>query len=155
MAEAQPVAAPEGASVAFDVATQRLAAQLKDIADLDTKIGVAIAALGLVVVAFVAQRLPGVLEALYSAWLLVGLIQAIRAFLVGRYEVAPEPRPLAEKYSNQSSDQMKWIALPAILDAIDANQPKLFQKGLRLNQVIVTIGLVVGLALIGRAFGLA
>jgi len=155
MAQVQPVIAPEGAGVAFDVASERLASQLKDIADLDTKIGVAIAALGVVVAAFVAQRLPGVLEALFSAWLLVGLIQAIRAYLVGRYEVAPEPRPLAEKYSNQPADQVKWTALPAILDAIDANQPKLFHKGLRLNQVMVTIGLVVGLALTAKAFGLA
>jgi hypothetical protein len=155
MAEVEPIVAPEGASVAFDVAVLRLSTQLKDIADLDTKIGVAIAALGVVVAAFVAQRLSAVLEGLFSAWLFVGLIQAIRAYLVGRYEVAPEPRPLAEKYSNQSADQMKWIALPAILDAIDANQPKLFQKGLRLNQVMITIGLVVGFALAAKAFGLA
>lgn len=154
MAQVQPVKTPPGAGLAFDQAAIRLSGQLKDIADLDTKIGVAIAALGVVVAAFVAQRLPAVLEALFSSWLLVGLVLAIRAFLVGRYEVAPEPRPLAENYANQSPDEMKWTALPAVLDAIDANQPKLFQKGIRLNQLMVTIGLVVGLALVAKAFGL-
>ena len=82
------------------------------------------------------------------------MIQAIRAFLVGRYEIAPEPRRLAENYASQSPDSMKWTALPAVLDAIDANQLKLFQKGLRLNQLMVTIGLVVGLVLVAKAFGL-
>ena len=153
MAQQEPQI-PPSAGLAFDLAATRLASQLKDIADLDTKIGVAIAALGLVVAAFVNQRLPAVFEALLSTWLFVGLVQAVRAFFVGRYEVAPEPRRLATEYAGQIPDEMKWTALPALLDAIDANQPKLFQKGLRLNQLVLTIGLVVGLVLLAKAFQL-
>lgn len=155
MADSQDVEVPQGAAFAFEQATTRLAGQLQDIRDLDTKIGVAIAALGAVVVALVAQRLPTVFQGVLSAWLLLGLIQAIRAFLVGRYAVAPEARPLAERYSGGTPDSMMWVSLPAVLDAIDDNQPKLFQKGLRLNQLMVTLGAVAGSVLIAKMLGVA
>lgn len=154
MADTDAIQIPDGAGVAFEVAAARLKSQLRDIADLDSKTGVGIAALGVVVAAFVTQKLPPTLEAVFSVWLLIGLIQGLRAFIAGRYEVAPEPRVLAERYAGQKPDELKWTALPAILDAIDANQPKLFRKGLRLNQLMLTIALVVGLALGAKAFGL-
>jgi len=50
---------------------------------------------------------------------------------------------------------MKWAALPAVLRAIDLNEPKLFEKGLFLNQLVLTVAAVAGLVLLAKALDLA
>jgi len=108
-----------------------------------------------VIAALVGQHLPTIVQGIVASWLLVALVQGTRAFLFDRYSDAPVARALAERYSDRSPAGMKWAALPAVLRAIDLNEPKLFEKGLFLNQLVLTVAAVAGLVLLAKALDLA
>jgi hypothetical protein len=46
--------------------------------------------------------------------------------------------------------EMRWRALPVVLDAIDFNKTKHHQKGQRLNHLVFTLAVVAVVALAGR-----
>lgn len=152
MSESRPARPPDGAELAFDVASAKLDDQLKQVDPLDQKIGVTIAALVTIAAAFYAIQPPLVVAGVVSVLLLSALVQATRAFHVGNYADAPDARRLA-LYAGDSPAAMKWQALPAILDAIDENRPKLIWKGRYLNQAVFTIAVVGGGALLAKLVG--
>ncbi len=157
MNDVQPAATtiPNGAEFAYDEAVRKLAEQLKAITDLDAKLGISIGILAAVIAALIGQHLPTIVQGIVASWLLVALVQGTRAFLFDRYSDAPVARALAERYSDRSPAGMKWAALPAVLRAIDLNEPKLFEKGLFLNQLVLTVAAVAGLVLLAKALDLA
>jgi hypothetical protein len=142
---------PDGAEFAYDEAVRKLGEQLKSITDLDAKLGISIGILAAVIAALIGQHLPTIVQGIVASWLLVALVQGTRAFLFDRYSDAPVARVLAERYADRSPARMKWAALPAVLDAIDLNEPKLFEKGLFLNQLVLTVAAVAGLVLLAKA----
>jgi hypothetical protein len=153
--EQRPAPVPEGAEFAYDEAVRKLSEQLHAITDLDTKLGIAIGLLAAVIAALVSQHLPLLVQGPVSIWLLVALVQGSRAFLFDRYSDAPVARALAERYADRPPAAMKWAALPSVLAAMDLNEPKLFEKGLFLNQLVVTVAAVAVVVLLAKALSLA
>lgn len=132
---------------------EQLREQLRSLTDIDNKLGVAIGILSAIAGGFVAAPLPLVFRGLGGSWIGLALFQAIRAFYFGKYRYAPEHAgPLA--HSGESSEALKWSAFLAIGSAVEVNEVKLFKKGLLLNQVVLTIGLLAGMALLARTLGL-
>jgi len=107
-----------------------------------------------VIAALATQHLPSILQGIVASWLVVALVQGTRAFLFDRYADAPMARTLVESYANRSPQLMRWVAIPSILQAIDQNEPKLFEKGLFLNQLVLTVAAVAWLILATKAFDL-
>jgi hypothetical protein len=144
---------PPGAALAYDVAVTKLAAQLAQIDALDTKAGVVIGALVVVMGAILSVHVFRVFQAVAVVGLGAALVQAVRSFLVGQWADSPYPRRFAE-YAALQATAMKWTALPAILQAYDDNVPRLKAKGDRLNQSVGTLVALGLLALVLKAFDL-
>jgi hypothetical protein len=143
---------PQGAELAYLVASAKNEAVLRSIDDLDRKIAVAIAALGVAAAAVISARLPRVIEIVLCGWLIVGVVQGLRAFVYDdQYQDVPKARAYAE-YAEQKMgpDEMRWRALPVLLDAIDFNKSKHHLKGQRLNHLVFTLAVVAVVALAGR-----
>ena len=146
------VAPPPGAEVAYSVASSKNEAVLRSIDDVDRKIAVAIGALGIAAAAVISARLPTVVEVVLCGWLIVGVVQGLRAFVYDdQFQDVPKARTYAE-YAEQQMEpaEMRWRALPVILDAIDFNKSKHHQKGQRLNHLVFTLAVVAIVALAGR-----
>jgi hypothetical protein len=146
------VAPPVGADLAYSVAGAKNESVLRSIDDLDRKIAVAIGALGVAAAAVISARLPNVVEIVLCAWLIVGVIQGLRAFVYDdQYQDVPKARTYAE-YAERGMDpaEMTWRALPVLLGAIDFNKSKHHQKGQRLNHLVFTLAVVAVVALAGR-----
>ncbi|HAC46682.1 MAG TPA: hypothetical protein DCF65_11535 [Chloroflexi bacterium] len=143
---------PQGAELAYLVASTKNEAVLRSIDDLDRKIAVAIAALGVAAAAVISAQLPRVLEIVLCGWLIVGVVQGLRAFVYDdQYQDAPKARTYAG-YAEQKMgpEEMRWRALPVLLDAIDFNKSKHHLKGQRLNHLVFTLAVVAVVALAGR-----
>jgi hypothetical protein len=146
------VAPPPGAELAFSVASSKNDAVLHSIDDLDRKIAVAIGALGVAAAAVISARLPNIVEIVLCGWLIVGVVQGLRAFVYDdQYQDAPKARTFAD-YAEQGIEprEMRWRALPVLLNAIDFNKSKHHQKGQRLNHLVFTLAVVAVAALAGR-----
>jgi hypothetical protein len=143
---------PPGAEVAYSVAVSKNEAILRSIDDLDRKIAVAIGALGVAAAAVIGARLPSLVEAVLCAWLMVGLFQGFRAFVYDdKYKDAPKASAFAEYAETRMvPEEMKWRALPVLLEAIDFNKSKHHLKGQRLNHLVFTLSAVALVALLGR-----
>ena len=125
---------------------------LRSIDDLDRKIAVAIGALGVASAAVISAQLPTVVEVLLCGWLIVGVIQGLRAFVYDdKFQDVPKARTFGE-YAEQKMEpeEMKWRALPVLIDAIDFNKSKHHLKGQRLNHLVFTLAVVAVVALAGR-----
>lgn len=146
------VAPPPGSELAFSVASQKNDAVLRSIDDLDRKIAVAIGALGVAAAAVITARLPNIVEIVLCGWLIVGVVQGLRAFVYDdQYQDVPKSRTFAD-YAEQGIQpaEMRWRALPVLLNAIDFNKSKHHQKGQRLNHLVFTLAVVAVVALAGR-----
>ncbi len=146
------VTPPPGAEVAYAAAGSKNDAVLRSIDDVDRKIAVAIGALGIAAAAVISARLPNVVEVVLCGWLIVGVLQGLRAFVYDdQFQDVPKARTYAE-YAEQQMEpaEMRWRALPVILDAIDFNKSKHHQKGQRLNHLVFTLAVVAMVALVGR-----
>ena len=140
---------PPGAEAAYAVAISKHEAVLRSIDEVDQKISVAI---GIAAAAVISARLPNVVEVVLCGWLIVGVIQGLRAFV---YDDQFQDVPKARTYAGYAEErmgrsEMRWRALPVILDAIDFNKSKHHQKGQRLNHLVFTLAIVAMVALIGR-----
>jgi hypothetical protein len=143
---------PPGAEAAYAVATSKNEAVLRSIDEVDQKIAVAIGALGIAAAAVISARLPTVVEVVLCGWLIVGVIQGLRAFVYDdQFQDVPNARTYAGYAEKQMGPaEMRWRALPVILDAIDFNKSKHHQKGQRLNHLVFTLAVVAIVALVGR-----
>jgi hypothetical protein len=100
----------------------------------------------------ISAHLPSIVEVVLCSWLIVGVIQGFRAFVYDdQYQDVPKARTYAE-YAEQKMDpgEMRWRALPVVLDAIDFNKTKHHLKGQRLNHLVLTLAFVAVAALAGR-----
>lgn len=149
----RPVPAPPpGAELAYSVASTKNEAVLHSIDDLDRKIAVSIGALGVAAAAVISSRLPNIIEIVLCGWLIVGVVQGLRAFVYDdQYQDVPKARTYAD-YTEQGMEPvgMRWRALPVLLDAIDFNKSKHHTKGQRLNHLVFTLAVVAVVALAGR-----
>jgi hypothetical protein len=146
------VTPPHGAELAYLIASGKNDGVLRSIDDLDRKIAVAIGALGVAAAAVISAHLPSIVEIVLCGWLIVGVIQGLRAFVYDdQYQDVPKARTVAE-YAEQKMEpwEMRWRALPVLLDAIDFNKTKHRLKGQRLNHLVFTLAVVAVIALAGR-----
>lgn len=143
---------PPGLAEAYDNAAKKLADQLSQIDQLDTKLGVVIAALAVAVGAFIVATFSPSVRAVFAVLLAASMIQATRAFLVRRYADAPDPVAYARK-ANLAVQAMQQTFLPNLLRAYDSNAVKIAQKGQLLNQAVFAVTLAAVVAVIGKVFG--
>jgi hypothetical protein len=148
----QPCHPLHGAELAYLVASAKNEAVLRSIDELDRKIAVTIAALGVAAAAVISAQLPTVIEIVLCGWLIAGVIQGLRAFVYDdQYQDVPKARTYAE-YAEQKMgpEEMRWRALPVLLDAMDFNKGKHHVKGQKLNHLVFTLAVVAVIALAGR-----
>lgn len=149
------VGPPPGTSLLFDEFKGLVLRQLSDAEALDRKLGVAVAALVATTGAVYAAHPPRLIAALVAAWLLVGLVQAIRGF---SYQDKFSDGPSSAFYRDRESfdsDVVMWHALVAYEAAMEVNASHLRRKGQKLTQVVVTLGLVASVGLLGKVLGVA
>ncbi len=153
----KPVPAPQtptppGVVLAYDVAAKKLEESLQLIDQLDTKAGVIIGAL----VAAGALDLatgPGIwVHIVVGLPLIVSLGFATFAFLVRRYEDAPDVLRFASVAGYQP-DYMKEAFLRNALDAVQANRAKAAKKGLYLNWSVGVASTTAAAAIIAKMTG--
>jgi hypothetical protein len=143
---------PQGAELAYLIASNKNDGILRSIDDLDRKIAVAIGALGVAAAAVIGAHLPSIVEVALCGWLIVGVVQGLRAFVYDdQYQDVPRARTYAD-YAEQKMgpEEMRWRALPVLLDAIDFNKAKHHLKGQKLNHLVFTLAVVAVVALAGR-----
>jgi hypothetical protein len=148
----EAVPPPPGAELAYRIASEKNDAVLRSIDDLDRKIAVAIGALGVAAAAVISAHLPSVIEVVLCGWLIVGVVQGLRAFVYDdQYQDVPKARTYAE-YAEQKmgAEEMRWRALPVLVGAIDFNKSKHHLKGQRLNHLVLTLAVVAVVALASR-----
>ena len=145
--------APAGSEFAYAVLSDQVLRQLSEADSLDQKLGVAIAALIAVAGALYAAQPTRLVAALASALVLVALVQAIRGFNYDtRYVEGVNATFLGERLSLQPA-VIQWRALMILEAAQRANRERLHRKGRMLNQVILTLGIVTGVALVAKVLG--
>jgi hypothetical protein len=131
---------PLGIGLVYQVAEDKLAKQLAAIDQLDTKAGVLIGALGAAIGVFVSfGHFTHSEKVVLALALLVAVALATFAFLVRRYEDAPEPSRFSI-YSGLAPDEIRTLTLQDLIDAKVRNDPKLFLKGRLINASIVIAG---------------
>jgi hypothetical protein len=149
-----PPTPPLGAELAYEVLSDQVVRQVAAVEGLDGKLGVAVAALITVAGAIYAANPPRIVAALVSGWLLVALIQGIRGFRYTAFTDGVNAKFLDERLHLQPAEikRRAWVVLKA---AQKENQRRLDRKGGRLMQVTYTLGLVAGLGLLGKVFGVS
>jgi len=148
------VPSPPGIGTAYDLAAQKLAAQLDQIDKLDTKAGVVVGALSAGVGLFLVAAFNPIPRIVVGVGLGLAIVLAARAFLVGKYRDAPSAASFARCAADEP-DGMKEVFLPNILEAISENADKVSRKGNFLKGSLAVTSLVAILLLIGKVFGLS
>jgi hypothetical protein len=138
-----------GIGLAYDVATQRLAAQFAQVDATNTRLGAVLAATIAITVVAMQPFIPQLVRGITVVWLTGALVQALRASLTGRWVSAPDPQTFA-KYAGDEPDYMKELFLPAVLDAISKNEGPLRLKSWRLNWALAMAGLALLSLVVGR-----
>ncbi len=143
---------PAGVVLAYDVAAKKLEESLKLIDQLDTKAGVIIGAL-VAAGALDLATSPGIwVHIAVGAPLIVSLALAAFAFLVRRYEDAPDVMRFASA-AGYSPGYMKEVFLRNVLDAVQANKAKAAKKGLYLNWSVGVAATTAAAAIIAKMTG--
>ncbi len=155
----EPERVPPGGAEAFDHAYGWLQDQLAILDEYDRKVGVGLG----VQLAFTAAIIGGlgssilgssVLRYVVVAVLALALVASVAALLVRPNRKAPEPARYAQ-YAGKSAEEMKWLSLPAVLEAIRVNTVAITWKRRSFQLAVVLLGLI-GLAVLGgKAFSLA
>ena len=148
------VPAPPGISTAYELAGQKLAAQLDQIDKLDTKAGVVVGALGAGIGLFLVAGFSPLARIVIGIGLGFAIVLASRAFLVGKYLDAPNAAVFAQ-FASYEPDGMKEIFLPNVLEAISENALKVSRKGNYLNGALGITTMVAIVLLIGKVFGVS
>jgi hypothetical protein len=146
---------PAGSDHLYEVFRAQLDEQLTRAESLDRKLGVAIAALTAVTAGIYAARVPRIAAALLSAWLLVALAQAIRGFAYHDLFAGGPDRAFLHERERFEPEVIRWHTSVVMEESLALNEPKLARQGRILNQVIATLGLVAGVALLGRVLGVS
>ncbi len=145
---------PPGTDHLYEAFTAQLAEQLANAETLDRKLGVATAALIAITGAVYAARPPVVVGGVIAGWLLVGLVQAIRGFSYDdRFAGGPDTAFLRER-ETLDPEVIRWHSLVVLEVSLELNEPRLARKGLRLNEVTLTVGIVAGVILLSRMLGI-
>jgi len=148
------VPAPIGISLAYEVASQKLSAQLDQIDKLDSKAGAVVGALAAGIGLFLVAGFSVVARALIGTGLALGIVLAGQAFLVGKYRDAPNAETFAT-FAGYSPDRMKQIFLPNLLEALRENAVKLSRKGRYLNGSLAAITGLALLLVIAKVLGMS
>jgi len=124
---------PQATGFVYDQARRALEEQMRWIDALDTKAGVLLAAGGLIAGLLIAADSPledaPVWVVMATSLLLLGaLVLALLAFATRRYETAPNPEALVSSMADSRDDQLKWMVLPDILEALEINEAKVSEK---------------------------
>jgi hypothetical protein len=124
---------PPATDFAFETAARALAGQMRWIDALDTKAGVLMAA-DAVIAGLVLTRGSILLQG--PAWvgvgvallLLTSLLLALFSFSTRRFELAPDVPALLAAAATESERDLQWSTLPAVMEALAINEPKITQK---------------------------
>ena len=147
-------ASAPGVGLAYDLASQKLSAQLSQVDTVNTRLGGVVAATIAIGAISVQATISFGIRAVTVIWLMGALVEAVRASLVVKWISAPDPRTFA-RYAGDEPEFMKETFLPAVLDAISRNEGPLSLKSWRLNWAIVYVGLGLASLVVGRLFGAA
>jgi hypothetical protein len=114
---------------AFSVATDKLSAQLATADQVDTKLGVVIAALASVAALYSATAALKVAGILF----MVPAAVAFFGFRAREWQNPPDPIALARKYLSEGRTEMQLQSLAVILEAYEANKQQLSRKAALFN----------------------
>jgi hypothetical protein len=153
----EPVPAPQaptppGVVLAYDVAAKKLEESLQLIDQLDTKAGVIIGALVAAGALDLATGRGVWVHVVVGVPLIIALGFATFAFLVRRYEDAPDVVRFASAAAYQP-DYMKEVFLRNVLDAVQANRAKAAKKGLYLNWSVGVASTTAAAAILAKMTG--
>lgn len=146
---------PPGTDHVYHVVYERVIRQLSDADSLDTKLGVAIAALIALAAAIYAAPLPQILGGWISALIVVALIQAVRGFIYDEKFAEGPDLKFFEDRMGLDSIGLESHSIEVLKAAYGANRKRLDRKGRLLSQVGITVGIVGSLALVAKMLGLA
>lgn len=119
----------EAIDFAFTVATDKLSAQLANADQVDTKLGVVIAALASIAALYSATAAVKVAGLLF---IVPGAI-AFYGFRTREWQNPPDPNVLTQKYMDVGKTEMQVQALAVILEAYEVNQAQLSRKASLFN----------------------
>ncbi len=149
-----PTSAPPATAVAYEAAFRQLEDQLKSLTDVDTKLGVAIGVLGILMAAFIGANPPIVVKGIVGPLLILALRDAYRGFRFANYRYAPGYKgPLAQ--AQTSANLVRWYGFLAMAEAFESNRHRHTLKGLFLNRSVATIAVIVTVAIVARVFSIA
>ena len=138
-----------GVGLAYDVAVEKLTAQLGQVDQTNTRLGGAVAAIIAISALSIQATVTSAVRAVAVAFLVGAIFQAVRASLVRQWTDAPRPDVFAN-YAGDKPDYMKEIFLPMVLDAIRQNETPLQSKSSRLNWTITFVGAAVVSLILGK-----
>jgi hypothetical protein len=142
---------PTAIDLVYDVARTKLTEQLASIEQLDNKAGVLVAALVAATGVFLATgHLLIWARVTFASVLLLSIAIALFAFVVRRYEDAPDPESFVG-YAMLEPQEAKTLTLLDVLRAWRINERKVVLKGRLINSSLIVAGLGVVIALIARA----
>jgi len=145
--------APPGIPLAWDVARAIVDVELREIDQLDTKAGVVIGALAVAGGLLLNSTARGVAQVLVGVALVLALVFATLAFLVRKYEYAPDPERFASA-AMFDPEYMMEAFLGNVLEAAVVNRERAARKGFYLN-VAVGIGALIAIgAVVVKVSGL-
>ena len=133
-----------GVSLAYEVSVTKLADQFRLVDQHNTRLGVTLVAAVAVAGLDLQNVIPGLERVLCAVLLVMAGVSGFAAATIRKWRDAPDP----EKFASLAGDDptfMKAAALPAVLDALRSNRPKLRRKGryIVLTLASVTAALVV------------
>ena len=149
----QPAQSP-GAELAYDVLLDQVRSQISAVDAIDAKLGVAVGALIAVTGAMYAAGPPAIVAGLVSGWSLCALVEAIRGFRYQPFTDGMNVKFFAERMHLQPAE-IKRRARVVLQRAQEVNEQRLNRKGRRLMRVTYTLGLIAGVALLGKALGVS
>lgn len=141
-----------GIGFVYDTAVEKQAQQIQSLDQIDVKLGVMAVALS--TAAGAALAAGGHPATAVGVMLGVPIYLAGRGFLVRRYRNDPNPLELV-RFAGDEESFMKEVALPDVLRGVGINQAHIQEKARFLNWSIISAGVVLGLALVGRVLGIA
>jgi hypothetical protein len=119
----------EAIDFAFTVASDKLSAQLANADQVDTKLGVVIAALASIAALYSATATVKVAGLLF----IVPAAIAFFGFRTRDWQNPPDPNVLTQKYMDLGKTEMQAQALAVILEAYEVNKDQLSRKASLFN----------------------
>ncbi len=119
----------EAIDFACTVASDKLSAQLATADQVDTKLGVVIAALASIAALYSATAAVKVAGLLF----IVPAAMAFFGFRTREWQNPPDPNVLTQKYMDLGKTEMQVQALAVILEAYEVNQAQLSRKASLFN----------------------